>query len=221
MSSYLGRTSKIDTFRSSDMRNVLTPFTEMSAELNVASIALMHFNKKMDVTNVLMRVSDSIAITAAARHLYGAINDQENKRKLFVRGKNNVASSEQKTLAYRFGLRMVGLDGEGAEVWAPHAMWDPQPVDISPSEAMAGNIGRPAEARGNAEEFLKKKLNYGPVLMDIIESEAKANGIARATLFRAKLKLRIGSAKDPTDASGKRWLWFLPEHDPTNQAKED
>jgi hypothetical protein len=47
---------------------------------------------------VLLRVSDSAAFTAAARHLYGVIDDRPNKRKLFVRGKNNVAAYDQKTL---------------------------------------------------------------------------------------------------------------------------
>jgi putative DNA primase/helicase len=161
LSAYLGRTKQVDTFRTTDVRNVLAPFTDLAAELNVAIIAIMHFNKKVDVTNMLLRVSDSAAFTAAARHLYGVIDDRPNKRKLFVRGKNNVASSEQKTLAYQFGLRMVGNDADGEEIWAPHILWEPNPVDITPSEAMSSGNGRLAEARANAKDFLKKKLAGG------------------------------------------------------------
>jgi hypothetical protein len=207
ISAYLGRTKEVDTFRATDVRNVLGPFVELAAEMNVAIIGIMHFNKKVDVTNVLLRVSDSVAFTAAARHLYGVIDDPANKRKLFVRGKNNVASSEQKTLAYRFGLRMVGLAPDGEEIWAPHILWEPKPVDITPSEAMSSGNGRPPKARANAKDFLKKKLAGGAVKMDDLIDEANAEGITRPTLYRSKMELQIGSRKDE---NGK-WLWFLPE----------
>ena len=63
----------------------------------------MHFNKKLDITNALLRISDSLAYGATARHVYGVINDTENKRKLVVRAKNNLAANtaEQTTLAFR------------------------------------------------------------------------------------------------------------------------
>jgi hypothetical protein len=68
--------------------------------MKVAIIGVMHFNKKMDVTNALLRISDSLAFGAVARHVYGVIDDSENGRKLFVRAKNNVsARSKDKTLA--------------------------------------------------------------------------------------------------------------------------
>ena len=169
------------------MRNVLAPFTNLAAELDVAIIAIMHFNKKVDVTNVLLRVSDSAAFTAAARHLYGVIDDRPNKRKLFVRGKNNVAAYDQKTLAYRFGLQMVGHDAKGEEIWAPHIIWEPEPVDVTPSEAMqGGEIGRPSTERNKAKDFLRKQLAYGPKLYKDVLAAALAEGIAKATLYRAK-----------------------------------
>ena len=43
--------------------------------MKVAIIAVMHFNKKMDVTNALLRISDSLAFGAVARHVYGVIDD--------------------------------------------------------------------------------------------------------------------------------------------------
>jgi hypothetical protein len=217
LSAYLGRTKQVDTFRTTDVRNVLAPFTDLASELNVAIIAIMHFNKKVDVTNVLLRVSDSAAFTAAARHLYGVVDDCPNKRKLFVRGKNNVAAYDQKTLAYRFGLQMVGHDAKGEEIWAPHIIWESEPVDVTPSEAMSSTIGRPRDAREGAKEFLKKKLAYGPVKKDDIEDEAEANGISRSTLWRAKLEMRIGTDKD----SNGEWIWFLPEAPPRPPRNDD
>jgi hypothetical protein len=200
ITAYLGRSKEVDTFRTTDVRNALAPFADLASELNVAIIAIMHFNKKIDITNVLLRLSDSAAFGAIARQVYGVVDDPDNKRKLFVRGKNNNAPMEQKTLAYRFGTRMVGHADSGEEIWAPHIIFEPEPVDVTPSEAMSGSIGRPRTARNGAEEFLKRKLAYGPVKKDDIEDEAEANGISRSTLWRAKLEMRIGTV------SRRRWL---------------
>ena len=208
LSAYLGRTKQVDTFRTTDVRNVLAPFTNLAAELDVAIIAIMHFNKKVDVTNVLLRVSDSAAFTAAARHLYGVIDDRPNKRKLFVRGKNNVAAYDQKTLAYRFGLQMVGHDAKGEEIWAPHIIWEPEPVDVTPSEAMqGGEIGRPSTERNKAKDFLRKQLAYGPKLYKDVLAAAFAEGIAKATLYRAKDDLQIVTIQNPQT---KLYRWCLP-----------
>jgi hypothetical protein len=59
--------------------------------MNIGVVGIMHFNKKVDVTNIVLRMSDSLAFGAAARHVYAAIDDKENDRKLLVRGKNNLA----------------------------------------------------------------------------------------------------------------------------------
>jgi hypothetical protein len=74
--------------------------------------------------NALLRISDSLAFGAIARHVFGIIDDPEHDRKLFVRAKNNVsAKSKNKTLAFRFGARPVGTDEEaGKEIWAPHVI---------------------------------------------------------------------------------------------------
>jgi hypothetical protein len=42
-----------------DVRAVLGPLVSLATELKVAVIGIMHFNKKLDVTNVLLRISDS------------------------------------------------------------------------------------------------------------------------------------------------------------------
>jgi hypothetical protein len=59
---------------------------------------------------------DSYRTTA----VYGVVDDGENKRKLLVKGKNNLAARTNKTLAYRFGAREVGRDQEtGETITAP------------------------------------------------------------------------------------------------------
>jgi hypothetical protein len=141
ISAYFGH-GKMDSFRTTDVRAVLGPLVDLAAELKVAIIAIMHFNKKVDITNALLRISDSLAFGAAARHVYGVVPDPENNRKLFVRAKNNLSTaSKDKALAYHFGARIVGNDpNNGKEIWAPHILWEPNYVDVTATEAMQAAV---------------------------------------------------------------------------------
>jgi hypothetical protein len=51
----------------------------------------MHFNKKSDVKEAMLRIADSLAFVAASRHAYVVLDDSENSRRLFVKAKNNLA----------------------------------------------------------------------------------------------------------------------------------
>jgi hypothetical protein len=215
ISAYLG-VGEIDSFRTTDVRAVLTPLTTLATEANVAIIAIMHFNKKTDVTNALLRISDSLAFGAVARHVYGVVDDAENERKLFVRAKNNAAAkSKNKTLAYRFGARGVGHDADtGEEIVAPYILWEPDYVDVTAMEAMqaAADHKSPA-ARDEAKKFLADMLAKGPVPKTEVEEAAEANGISERTLRRAKADLQVVADKDRTKQDGK-WFWKLPEGTP-------
>jgi DNA polymerase len=164
ITAYLG-IGKIDSFRATDVRAVLGPLKELAAELRLSILAVMHFNKKVDITNVLLRISDSLAYGAAARHVYGVIDDPDNARKLFVKGKNNLAPRDQKTLAFGFAEREVGVDKRtAASIRAPYIVWHTEPVDITATEAMqAAAESKSPGARDNAKQFLQALLSDGPV----------------------------------------------------------
>jgi putative DNA primase/helicase len=176
------------------------------AELNVAVIGIMHFNKKTDVTNALLRISDSLAFGATARHVYAVVDDAENKRKLMVRAKNNLAK-DTPALAYNFGLRDVGEDcATGQIIRAPYILWHARHVDVSASEAMQAT--RSPAARDEARKFLTDMLASGPKPSTEVEEAATANGISRRTLFRAKAELEVVAKKDGENGG---WMWRLPE----------
>src|SRR5262249_48003300 len=101
ISAYLG-VGKVDSFRDTDVRAVLTPLKELAEELRIAVVAVMHFNKKVDVLNMMLRISNSIAFAAASRHAFGIVDDAENARKLLIRGKNNLARKDDRALAFHF-----------------------------------------------------------------------------------------------------------------------
>jgi hypothetical protein len=209
MSAYLG-VGKIDGRSATDVRSILTPLKEMAEELHVAVIGIAHFNKKDDVKSALLRVSDSIAYVAAARHVYAVLDDPEDKNnKLFVKAKNNLAR-DTKALRYGMGVKIVGQDPRiGVDIEAPFIIWHPQHVEVTANEVMQAAAGQSAYAKREAREFLLERLEAGPGKADDILEEAKQEGIARNTLYRAKKEMKIKSRKEPGKIDGA-WVWELP-----------
>jgi putative DNA primase/helicase len=209
ISAYLG-VGKVDGRSATDVRGILTPLKEMAEELNVAVIAIAHFNKKDDVKSALLRVSDSIAYVAAARHVYAVLDDPEDKNaKLFVKAKNNLAP-DKKALRYGFGVKPVGHDKKlGVDINAPYIVWYQEHVEVTANEAMQAADGRSAYAKREAKDLLLERLEGGPVKAADLYEEAEQNGIAIRTLKRVKKELRIISHKKTGDMHGD-WTWELP-----------
>jgi hypothetical protein len=210
VSAYMG-VKQIDSFRTNDVRSVLGPIVEMAADMRVTFLGIMHFNKKTDVTNALLRISDSLAYGAAARHVYAVINDNENKRKLFVKAKNNLAAHDQQSLAYQFHAKVVGYDEDlKRDIVAPFVEWAPEPVDVTSSEAMEAAVSSAAPAaRDEAKRFLSEYLSGGPMPCKDIEEAAAANGVSRRTLYRIKAELQVVSRRNGYGHDGV-WVWGLP-----------
>ena len=204
ISSYLG-VGKVDGRSATDVRGILTPLKELAEEQHIAVIAIAHFNKKDDVKSALLRVSDSIAYVAAARHVYAVLDDPEDKNsKLFVKAKNNLAR-DTKALRYGMGVKTVGHDARlGVDIDAPFIVWHPQHVEITANEAMAAAGGQ--TAKQEAREFLLDRLEAGPRKAEDLLDEAKQEGIVEKTLRRAKKELGVKSRK----TSSGEWLWELP-----------
>jgi putative DNA primase/helicase len=207
VSAYLG-VGKVDGRSATDVRGVLTPLKDMAEELHVAVIGIAHFNKKDDIKSALLRVSDSIAYVAAARHVYAVIDDPEDKNsKLFVKAKNNLAH-DTKALRYGMNVKPVGRDAKlGVDIAAPYIVWHSQHVEITANEAMAAAGSH--TAKREAREFLLERLGGGPAKADDIIDEAKQEGIAKRTLERAKKELGIKSRKEHGRTDGP-WMWELP-----------
>jgi putative DNA primase/helicase len=220
ISAYLG-VGKVDSYRTPDVRAVLGPIKDLAEELKISIIGIMHFNKKIDVVNVLLRISDSLAFGAAARHVYAVVDDPEHKRRLVVKGKNNAAprAESEKALAYHFSCEQVGNDPvTGKAIWAPYVIWEDKHVDVTALEAMkAATDNRAPAARDDAKKFLADLLKDGPIETNEIKKAAEGNGIAWRTIERAKSDLNV-TAK--TDGVGKPWTWRLPDR-PTGRDWHD
>ena len=194
ISAYLG-IGQVDSYRDTDVRAVLGPLKELAEEIKTAVITVMHFNKKVDITNALLRVSNSMAFVGLPRHAYGVIADAENARKLFVRAKNNdAAESDNQTLAFHFDVKEVGVDPDTDEpIRAPFIVWEPGYVDVTATEAMqaASEHKSPGE-RDKAKNLLLALLADGAeVLVDDIKDNAEGHGISWRTMRRAGEDLKV------------------------------
>jgi putative DNA primase/helicase len=208
VSAYLG-VGKVSGGSATDVRGVLSPLTKLAEEKQTAVLAVMHFNKKSDVTNALLRVADSLAYAAAARSVYVTVDDPDNERAhLFLRAKNNL-SGQYKGLRYMIGVAKVGYDQElETDIEAPYIIWDKLPVEITATEAMeAANSGSRAKAKDEAKDFLQSRLAMGPVKARDLLAEAKAQMIAESTVKRAKRDLGVTHWKESGLAG--EWFWEL------------
>jgi len=210
LNAYFGH-GRIDTFRGSDVRAVLGPLSDLAMDTKVAVVGLLHFNKKTDVTNVMLRISDSLAFVAAARAVYAVIPDDENQRKLIVRGKNNLApAARDKTLAYNITVSTVNDPDSGVTTMAPHILWQPKHVEVTATEAMqaAADDRSPAQIE-SAMRFLTDLLSEGAVEHGEVNEAAEVERIAARTLRRASDKLGVEKRKQKGAMTGK-WYWRLP-----------
>jgi hypothetical protein len=211
ISAYVG-VGKINNSSTTDVRGILGPMAKLAEEKRMLIVGIMHFNKKADVTNAMLRIADSLAYVAASRHTYFVTVDPENENaRLFVKAKNNLAPDSQ-ALRYMFSAAMVGHDDElGVDIWAPFILWDKEHVKITATEAMEAEAGGKLSrsAAKDAEEFLRSALALGPVASEEIEESAKANGISRGSLFAAKKRLGIKAKKQKGVLDGS-WCWEMP-----------
>jgi DNA polymerase I-like protein with 3'-5' exonuclease and polymerase domains len=220
VTAYLGAGKNgVDSCRDTDVRAVLGPLVQLAGEHRIAVIAIMHFNKKVDITNALLRISNSLAFGGVARHVFAITKDIANSRRLMTRAKNNVASEENnKTLAFHFETRQVGKDWrDGRPIEAPFIVWEEGYVDVTATEALSAvNANKAPGAVEDAKDFLRDILlvNGGRAPKADIEEAAEAEKISDATLRRAKKALKVKSEKDRTVPEGK-WYWALPD-DPDN-----
>jgi hypothetical protein len=216
VSAYLGL-GEVDSYRDTDVRAVLGPLKELAEEMAIAVITVMHFNKKVDITNALLRVSNSMAFVGLPRHAYGVVSDPENKRKLFVRAKNNdAADSANRTLAYHFETCEVGADPKsGKTIRAPYIVWEEGYVDVTATEAMSAAAENKSPAqRDKAKQFLLDLLAGGAEVSTAdVKDAADAHGFSMRTIRRAKDELQddgiiITVTKERGKPDGK-WFWKL------------
>jgi putative DNA primase/helicase len=194
-----------DSFKDTDIRRALAPLSAFAERTGVTVVCIMHLTKDVD-RQALYRILGSIGYVAAARVVHLVVKDpNEAGRRYFLQIKNNLAK-----VAAPLAFTLEELPEEGARlVWSTDV---PPDLDI---EALVRGVLPPspdeAAARRAAQDFLRQTLEAGPEWSAVILKAATHNGVARRTLFRAKLDLGIRAKKvGQPGTSGQGWYWRLP-----------
>jgi hypothetical protein len=196
LSAYLGGR---DSYKDAEIRGILGPLAALAERHNVAVVGILHLTKAAQ-RRLLNRAQGSIAFVAAARVVLAIGQDPNTTgRRLLVPIKNNLGP-EAPALAFRIGD--TGL------------VWEPDPVAGS-ADALLAQDEAPTRSesrdRDQAASFLRELLHDGPVASKQVEADAKANGIAQRTLWRAKADLGILTERAKTqDGKTAAWYWMLP-----------
>ena len=206
VSAYLGDT---ESHNNAAIRGLLYPLAVLAAKHKVALVAINHFNKNSKEKNSLYRPAGSLAFVAAARSAYVVARDTEDQnRRLVIPLKNNLAK-ETTGLAYT----IVSDEND-----APIIVWEPDPVDVTASEALS-------EPDTNAKRsdtewailFLQDLLSAGPIEAAQVQKEARKAGINDKPLRTAREKLKIKPQKSSFQGP---WMWALPHHEDAQQDED-
>jgi putative DNA primase/helicase len=158
------------------------PVATLAAKYDVTILCVMHLNKGQQ--KALYRIAGSIAFVAAARSVFAVVPDREREgRKLFAPVKMNLAP---KPPALAFS---IADDGRG-----PRVLWEGEPVGQVDLEAALRGPEPDHEEKGAVDVavgFLRATLAKGDRPAAEVMEEARAAGIAEATLRRAKKRAGV------------------------------
>jgi hypothetical protein len=191
-----------DTYKASDVRQLLTPVVSMAERTGCAVLTIQHLNKRSSEHNALYRVSSSADFVAVARSGFlVALHPDDDSLRVFALIKSNLSAP-----ADALGFRFVD------DVFS----WESDPLDID----VSGLLTPPpsAEQRSvleDAKEFLAEVLADRPVSAEQVEVDAENAGISKSTLRRAKRLLGVKSERVSGGNEGRGyWEWSLPARPP-------
>lgn len=200
ISNYLGKVKMTDE---QNVRRVLMPVRDMAEDTNTAVVAVMHLNKKEELS-AIHRVGGAMAFVGIARASWMFAADPENPELYYMlRVKVNIAARSG-GLTYAIKAKQIRV--EDSDEWYPHIEW------LGTTDKTADTISqpskpnhRPPDERNAAVAWLVEFLKSGPQLQkDVADQGRGLHGFSLRTLERAKQEIKAKSYKQ----NGK-WYWVL------------
>jgi hypothetical protein len=213
LTAYLGETQ---AHKNAQVRKVLTPLIKLVEDYGALVIGVTHLNKSAG--KAIYRVLDSIAFVALGRILHLVVQDSDNPdNRKFLCDKTNIGT---KPAGLTFICQADEIPSSSGEIWVSRVSWGTQTINQTADEAIAAatpGANDKTSAINEAVEFLERLLGDGPVASTEVFEAAKANGIAAATLRRAKKKRGIIASHDKSFEGG--WKWCFPYQDDQNSPR--
>lgn len=195
-SAYLG--SKVDAYKDSDVRQVLTPLGNLAQETGALILLVVHLNKRSDA-GAQQRFGGSTAWVAAPRAAFLVAEDPTTRERCMVPVKNNLGD-DRTGFNYQIHEKLITYGDQ--TIKAPYVKW------LGKSQRSATDLLEPPRRSSTvvdeAQSFLKEQLIAGKVKVADLKFAAEAAGVSWAGIQRAKQALPITSRRV---ADG--WTWEL------------
>jgi putative DNA primase/helicase len=191
-----------DENNSAEVRAALVPLARLAQEKNVTVLAVLHQNKKNDLTAV-QRIGGSGAFAQIARTVL-AIGDHPeddaadaDRRRVMLVAKNNYG---EKSVGQAYRLRKRASDGVSLEWIAGTLTMDADALARRPNGGRAHD-----ERRGDAVDAVRQYLADGPVKATDMDAALRDAGFGRRQIDFAKDELNAVKEKQRDG-----WYWRLP-----------
>lgn len=208
-----------DTNKRDDVRAALDPLAALAADLDIAIVGILHFNKGGGYASD--KVSGSHAFRDAVRSLILVSKDDETGDVVMTVDKSNYTTAAGTSFSYTLSSRDVP-DDDGQSMSVP-VVTGLKPTDRTVNEIINRNM-TPAQdvPRTSADEIIDWLTDYlqaGPAAFREIMKDARAEGFTGRQLTNARQKAEdpwIVTVPDPEHKGrGQRRLWMLSAT-PTN-----
>jgi hypothetical protein len=199
----MGSEGKVDNYRETDVRQVLTPLVQLAQRLDLAVIGVMHLNKTQQ-TQILYKIGGSIGFAAVPRAIYAVIRDRDIPDRRYLGNIKMSDAPEPKTLPFR----IVPVGYSARIEWEPET--DERAADLMKEDSP--KKGPRTNKQGDAAEWLADFVSRGPMEHRAVLAAASEMGYTERTLKRAKAAAGVVSEKvigDHGHVLG--WQWRLKD----------
>lgn len=214
-----GKKGKADSHKSADMRALLTPLSEWAARMRIAVVVISHFNKGSN-SHTLYRITDSSAITAAARAVHVAVRSnldkpQDEPERLFAPIKKNLAKEMLKGISYQIETEDVSALVGIPNTIVPYIKWGIE-SDMTADEALGGlsKPGAKTDARDRCKTYAAAWFNDktitdkdGAITTKKLQSLCREFGQSWGTMVRAFEEMAIvARTRKGKFQGGSEWI---------------
>jgi hypothetical protein len=207
LSAYMGKPTKTNTWRDSDVRGTLEPLAEMAARRKIAVIGIMHFGKEAK-QSALAGLLGSVAFGALARTAYVIVPEKDEQgrdtgARLFLVAKAGIS---KKTTGLSFYIVEDETGTEG--IRAPRIQWEKGDVHMTADDYLR-EAHKDHRSRA-CEIFLTALLGRWRVPSDPLERWAKEQGFSERRIKKAKVALGVEVIRD---SKRGQWICSLPDEE--------
>ena len=197
------------------MRRALAPLARLADETGASVLVVRHLTKG-EHQKAIYAGGGSIAIIGQARvGLLVAEDPDDPATRILAVTKCNIMEGVS---SIRFRIAAPS-DEEPDGLGAPTIEWLEE-TDLAADQLVQPTLSqRSAQPRGEAADFLRELLADGPHPSNSVSEEAERQGIAVATLNRAKREIGVESRHRswlagrgiPLADEDALWFWWIPE----------